>query len=190
MAASVLNTFLRQNEVGPHENSLARPPMAPAGIRKPPCSIQHELAWRRNGGCGIALLFSGNRSQSQPCTLDLRRSMLRRIAELPVQRGMQSDRARDSRRVMECGVKQHTQRHGKRAHAIRDSTFSMTDNSQIEHRFAVPIYTRYIRIVVLEWINHISMRAASVEYSFTPRKPRETNSAWGAHLKKATTKLG
>ena len=86
MAASVLNTLLRQNEEGPHENSLARPPMAPAGIRKPPCSIQHELGWRRNGGCGIALLFSGNRSQSQLCTLDLIGSISSALP-LPVSRG-------------------------------------------------------------------------------------------------------
>jgi len=40
--------------------------------------------------------------------------------------------------------------------------FSMTNGLKKEHIFPAPIYARYIRIVVLQWNNHISMRAALI----------------------------
>ena len=44
-------------------------------------------------------------------------------------------------------------------------TFSMTDGSKKQHTFSQPVYARYIRIVVLEWNNWISMRAGLVVQS-------------------------
>jgi len=41
-------------------------------------------------------------------------------------------------------------------------TFSMTTSSEKEHLFAAPVYARHIRIIVLQWNVHISMRAALV----------------------------
>jgi len=45
---------------------------------------------------------------------------------------------------------------------ILPGTFSMTDVLKKEHTFSVPIYARYIRIVVLDWNNYISLRAALI----------------------------
>jgi len=41
-------------------------------------------------------------------------------------------------------------------------TFSMTTGLEKEHLFASPVYARHIRIIVLQWNVHISMRAALV----------------------------
>jgi len=43
-AGSVISTSLRQNEVGPHENSPARPPSTSDGMENPACCIQQVLA--------------------------------------------------------------------------------------------------------------------------------------------------
>ena len=44
------------------------------------------------------------------------------------------------------------------ANVALTGTFSMTDGSKKVHVFPVPIYARYVRIVVMKWNGHISMR--------------------------------